>query len=246
MKSPAQTFAIIFFTIWIILMTYTIGRKIYYKKYTQPYLIKHAATTALLYHHTCILSGMDTQKLEKNVLEVGMTPLTELTVPRYSFDLKQIFKRWEIKADKLFKEKWKYKPHPYEVRLDETEIRKGSDYYGIPKLRCAMRMHTGIVKVKRRPHYIPRKSFHAKYTNYVRNMLLSTLKKSGAEIIDAPVQWRYSQRNYKPIAFTREGQQYHLKVSPFFIEMEYARDTDCLTCDLYPQPEVVRDELNPH
>lgn len=244
MNSPGQTFVIVLITIWTILMASTIGKRIYYKKHTHPYLLKHAAVTAFLYHDTCITSGMDTQKLENNVLGVGMTPLADTTVPPYSFGLKQIFKRWEIKPDKLFKEEWKYKSHPYEVRLDETEIRRGSNYYGIPKMRCAMRMHTGIVKVKSRPHYIPRKSYHTEYTNYVRNVLLSLLKKNGAEITDAPLQWRYTQRNYKPIAFTLEGQDYHLRVSPFFIQMEVSGDIDCLSCDLYPQPEIVRNKIN--
>lgn len=244
MSFAAKTLAIAFVTVWATLIVTAIGKRIYYKKHTEPYLKQHAAITAFLYHDTCILSGMDMEKLENNVLDVGMTTLKDTTVPRYSFGLKQIFGRWEIKPDRLFTEEWKFKPHPYEIRLDETEIRTGSNKYGIPKLRCAMGMHTGIVKVKSRPYYIPRKSYHTRYTTYVKNLLLAALKKSGADITDAPRQWSYGQRNHRPIAFTLEGQQYHLKVSPFFIEMEFAGDMDCISCDLYPQPEVVRDKLN--
>jgi len=54
-----------------------IGRSIYYKRYTKPYLDLHATEAAILFYKTCISSGIDLSQLEQNALNANMTPVKD-------------------------------------------------------------------------------------------------------------------------------------------------------------------------
>ena len=271
MKPLEKSFLVLkwFLTIWVLLFISAVGRFFYQAEYFKPYLRHHADTTASLFYATCIRSSLDALKLESNALKLGMIPLTDLAIPYGSdsqkpyhltdiatpsgFDgQRQIFARWKIEPGMFFKDKWKYKPFPYEISLDEKEIKgkwnkdsrliHGSD--GVLKLRCAMRMHTGIMRDKSRPYYVTRRGSHNSSTSYVSNKLVSLLRKFGAEVTDVPRQWGTRNRFPKPITFKLEGQRYHLTVSPFSISLVFAGDVDCPNCNLYPQPDIVRGKLD--
>jgi len=239
MNSYTKFFTIIFITIWVLAMSSGVIRGIYFKKYTKPYLDLHATETAILFYKTCISSGVNLEKLEKNAILAHMVPAKDLTVSSNIFGLKKIHGKWEMKAMENTKKDWKYKAFPYELSLREVEYR-GSNVYALPKTLCQMSMHSGVMKVPSRPYYIPRESYHSDYRRYLGKLLLWMLKQGGAELIDAP-RWGSVRYNLtQPMSYTLDGKKYHLKVDAFSITLELAEEIDCITCDLYPQPEVAR------
>lgn len=242
MDSYTKFFAIIFTAIWIVVMASGIGRSIYYKRYTKPYLDLHATEAAILFYKTCISSGIDLSQLEQNALNANMTPVKDLAVSPNVYGLKKIFGKWEKEAMQNTKKKWKYKPFPYEVSLREVEY-KGRNIHVVPKSLCQINMHTGVMKVSNRPYYIPRRSYHSDYKLYLRNTILWMLKQEGAELKNAPSWDGASYAVPKPVAYTLDGKAYHLKVDFFSITLELAEEVQCITCDLYPQPEVVQKRI---
>lgn len=226
-------------------MSSIIFKAVYFKKYTKPYLDLHAAETAILFYKTCIASGVDLQKLEQNATSAHMTPVKDLTVPPKDFGVKEIYGKWKMEALQNTKKEWKYQAFPYELSLREVEY-KGGNKYAFPKTLCRMNMHSGVMKVPSRPYYIPRESYHSAYRRYLGNLLLWMLKKEGAEITDIPVWGSVRYSLAPPISYTLDGEKYHLKVDAFSITLELDEEVECITCDLYPQPEVVRGSTKTH
>jgi len=222
-------------------MTSIVVQRAYFKKYTKPYLDLHATEAAVLFYKTCISSGVDLQKLEQNALSADMMPVKDFTVPSNIFGVKKIYGKWEMKAMQNTNKEWKYKAFPYELSLREVK-NKGQNIYTVSKSSCLLTMHSGVMKVPSRPYYIPRKGYHSNYRRYLGNLLVSMLKQEGAEQIVLP-RWgdvRYDL--FQPVSYKLDGKGYNLYLNAFSIALEASEEADCITCDLYPQPDVIQGE----